>query len=222
MLFRSSTQAGIARALERGAQMILKTRTDIAILAGDVFEQAAWWLRAVGHDAARAGGLVERLIVPSSFTRKYLLYHPSDLVMLGTANDMARYWAAPLDTREGTLLSPERRRQPLAAVNLDGNPAECYLGLHFCESLGRTVEGTLADSWAFYRDLFAVVDNRWFDLLWLKNLSIPDAATTSGPRQLLSQHDWQALAAGGDLRATESGAVSPDEVTLGAIGGGWC
>ena len=53
---------------------------------------------------ARRLGLQNRLIVPSSYTRKYLLYHPSDLAMLGAAEDMARYWSTPLDPRSGELL----------------------------------------------------------------------------------------------------------------------
>ena len=51
----------------------------------------------------------------------------------------------------------------------------------------------LQRSEAFYRDLFAVVDNDWFDLLWFKNLSIPDAALRAGVRQTVSQSFWQRL-----------------------------
>src|SRR5215831_12348816 len=170
-----STRAGIERAIHLGARTIVKTRTDLAILGESVFEQAERWLQNFDASRAHRLGLQNRLIVPSSYTRKYLLYHPSDLAMLGAAEDMARYWSAPLDPRSGALHSVASPDAALSAVNLAGHPAESYLGLEFCRTLGRPVTGTLVDSWIFYRDLFAVVDNDWFELLWFKNLSIPDA-----------------------------------------------
>ena len=215
-----STRAGIERAVARGARRILKTRTDLAVLGRDVFAQARWWADAVGRRPARLAGLYDRLLVPSTFTRKYLLYHPSDLVMLGDARDMQAYWHAPLDGRGGTLLSPEWIDQPLSLVNMGGNPAESYLGLEFCRTIGRQVDGTLADSWAFYRDLFGVVDNDWFDLLWFKNLSIPDAALRSGVRQTVSQSFWQRLQTEESWLAEERDAVDPDAVSLRDLTGG--
>jgi hypothetical protein len=214
-----STRAGIERAIAQGARRILKTRTDLAVLATSVFEQARWWLDRIGNRPARAAGLGERLIVPSSFTRKFLLYHPSDLVMLGTAEDMLQYWSAPLDARSGSLLSEAWIDRPLTAVNLDGNPTESYLGLEFCRTLGRPVEGTLADSWAFYRDLFAVVDNDWFDLLWFKNLSIPDLALRNGVRQMVTQSFWQRLDARDPQLDDEIGELDPRTIALRSLAG---
>lgn len=191
-----STAAGIERAIAHGARTVLKTRTDLAVLQPAVFDQARWWWARIGHQAARQAGLARRIIVPSSFTRKYLLYHPSDLVMLGDARDLQAYWSAPLDSRSGDLLSPEWIDRPLAEVNMAGHPAESYLGLAFNRTIGREVSGTLQDSWAFYRDLFAVVDNDWFDLLWYKNLSVPDVAVWDDVRELVRQPFWQRLDAG--------------------------
>jgi hypothetical protein len=188
-----STRSGIDRAIALGARTILKTRTDLAVLGEDIFAQGRWWLERIGSGAARAAGLRGRIIVPSSFTRKYLLYHPSDLVMLGDARDLQTFWSAPLDSRSGSLLSPDWIDLPLSALNMSGHPAESYFGLEFCRSIGRPATGTLEDSWAFYRDLFAVVDNDWFDLVWFKNLAIPDVGVRSGPRQTVSQAFWQGL-----------------------------
>jgi hypothetical protein len=212
-----STAAGIACARESGATTILKTRTDLAVLEPQLFEQAAWWCGRTGRDAARRQGLHDRLIVPSCYTRKYLLYHPSDLVMLGHADDLATFWQAPLDDRTGSLLAPEWLDLPLGTVNLAGNPTESYLGLAFCASLGWPVRGTIEDSWAFYRDLFAVVDNQWFDLLWCKNLAIPDAALRSGLRETVSQTFWQRLQFDDAVADTEGAAVDPYARPLRAL-----
>lgn len=214
-----STQAGIARAIDAGAHTILKTRTDLAVLAEGVFDQAAWLGERFAGDTARAAGMQGRLIVPSSFTRKFLLYHPSDLIMLGAADDLRRYWDAPLDNRTGHLLEPDRMDQSLAAAALDGHPAESYLATAFCRSLGRPVRGTLGDSWAFYRDLFAVVDNDWFDAVWLKNLSIPDAAVRSGPRETVSHRFWLRLHMADPGLIRDLSHVNPDAIPLRALAG---
>lgn len=213
-----STRAGIDRAIAMGARTILKTRTDLAVLDEDVFRRGRWWLDRVGCEAARATGLTGRIIVPSSFTRKFLLYHPSDLVMLGDAQDLRTFWSAPFDPRGGSLLSPDWIDMPLTALNMSGHPAESYFGLEYCRSIGRPAAGTLDDSWAFYRDLFAVVDNDWFDLLWFKNLAIPDVGVRSGPRQTVSQAFWQSLQYGSGV---EPGTppLDPAAVALRAMVG---
>jgi hypothetical protein len=214
-----STRAGIDRAIALGARTILKTRTDLAILGESLFEHRDRWLGNFEPAKARRLGLRDRLIVPSSYTRKYLLYHPSDLAMLGAAEDMAQYWSAPLDPRSGELLSVASLDSPMSAVNLAGHPAESYLGTQFCKTLGRPVAGTLVDSWAFYRDLFAVVDNDWFDLLWFKNLSIPDAARRSGVRQMVSGAFWQRLFAADPLIERDLLEINPSQIALGALAG---
>jgi len=209
-----STLTGIERAMALGAHTILKTRTDLAVLNQDVFRQGRWWLDRIGREAAQAAGLYDRIIVPSSFTRKYLLYHPADLVMLGDARDLQTFWSASLDPRGGSLLSADWIDMPLTAVNMSGHPAESYLGLEFCRSIRRPAAGTLEDSWAFYRDLFAVVDNDWFDLVWFKNLAIPDVGVRSGPRQTVSQAFWQRLQYdSGDMRE-EAARLDPGAIAL--------
>jgi WavE lipopolysaccharide synthesis protein len=214
-----STRAGVERAIELGARTILKTRTDLAILSQSVFLQAGRWLQNFDASRARSLGLHDRLIVPSNYTRKYLLYHPSDLAMLGAAEDLALYWSAPLDPRSGELHSVASPNAALSAVNLAGHPAESYLGLEFCRTLGRPVTGTLVDSWMFYRDLFAVVDNDWFDLLWFKNLSIPDATCRSGVRQLVTSAFWQRLFASDPLIERDLLELNPSRIALGALAG---
>ena len=40
------------------------------------------------------------------------------------------------------------------------------------------------------------MDNDWFEMLWFKNLSIPDATVRHGVRQMVTQSFWQRLRAG--------------------------
>jgi hypothetical protein len=214
-----STRAGIERAIARGARRVLKTRTDLAVLEPDLFARARWSTHQLASAPAKCAGLHDRLIVPSTFTRKYLLYHPSDLVMLGDARDLLLYWSAPLDPRGGTLLSDDWIDQPVAAVNMAGHPAESYLGGQFCRQLGRPMPGTLADSWAFYRDLFVVVDNDWFGLLWFKHLAIPDAAVHHGIRQTVTRAFWERLQTDAGSLVGEGDAIDPTVTPLRALAG---
>lgn len=214
-----STRAGVGTACAYGARWILKTRTDLAVLNASVFESAATLLGTLDDAPARRLGSRGRLLVPSTYTRKFLLYHPSDLVMLGQSDDMQRFWSAPLDPRSGPLFGPERQHRSLAAVSLDGDPSECYLGMSFCRTLGRPIGGTVRDSWAFYRDLFAVVDDDWFEMVWFKNLSTPDAALREGPRQLVSHTFWQRLFNGDAGVQRDLLEIDPASVSFGALGG---
>ena len=100
-----------------------------------------------------------------------------------------------------------------------GQPAEGYLGTQFCKRIGRSVTGTLADSWAFYGDLFVVADNDWFELLWLKNLVLPDATLTTGPRQLVHHGFWQRLVAGDPRLERDLREVNPDAISLRELSG---
>jgi hypothetical protein len=75
------------------------------------------------------------------------------------------------------------------------------------------------DSWAFYRDLFAVVDNDWFDLLWFKNLSIPDSARRTGVRQMVTGAFWQRLFASDPLIERDLLEINPSQFALGALAG---
>ena len=214
-----TTRAGIDRALGCGARTILKTRTDLAVMAPKLFERAASWQASLDIRRARELGLSGRLFVPSSFTRKFLLYHPSDLVMLGAAHDLAEYWSAPLDPRHGSLLAPEWMRLSLQQLVMTGNPAESYLGTSFCRRIGWPVAATLRDSWSFYRDLFVVAENDWFELLWLKNLAVPDAHASSGPRQLVRQPFWQRLVDGDPSTEADLLEVNPAAVGLRDLSG---
>lgn len=211
-----STRAGIARAVAMGAEWILKTRTDAVVLAPDVFAACRRHVRRYDAAKARAFGQRDRIVVPSTFTREQMRYHPADLVMMGHAADLERFWSLPLDPREGALMDDGRLDSLVADVNMQGHPAESYLGVGFCATLGRAVTPRLRDTWHFYADLFAVVDNNWFDLLWYKNLVVPDEHARTGPRRLVTQAFWERLAAADPRLDEEVAALERHDVTLRA------
>jgi hypothetical protein len=197
-----STRAGLECARAAGAKEVLKTRTDGVHIAPDLFDHAAALAARFVPSAARAAGLRGRIIVPQSFTRMYVPYHASDLMMLGAIEDLLAFWSAPLDLRPGMPADFYPPTASLRDLALDGRTPECYFGVHYCRHLGRRIGGTVHDSWAYYRDLFTVVDNDWFGLLWLKNVSMPEARLKSGPRRLVDHRFWKRLVSGRtDLRS---------------------
>ena len=197
-----STRAGLECARAAGATEVLKTRTDGVHVSPVLFDAAAALAQRFAPSAARALGLHGRIIVPQSFTRTYVPYHASDLMMLGSIEDLLAFWSSPLDLRAGTARDFYPATVSLCDVALDGRAPESYFGVHYCRHVGRPVRGTVHDSWAYYRDLFTVVDNDWFGLLWLKNVSMPEARLKGGPRRLVDHRFWRRLVAGrSELRA---------------------
>jgi hypothetical protein len=209
-----SARAGLERARKGGATVALKMPTDLAILDPNVFSAAVVLEARYPARAARTHGLRGRLVVPSAFTRKYLLYHPSAMAMLGATDDLLRYWSAPLDERPGDLDEDTRDDVTLRDLGMDGNPTECYLALQFCRQVGWPVRGDVLDSWALYRDLFAVVDHDWFDLLWLTQLTVPDLDVKYGPRQLVTHAFWRRLVTYHTTRSLPVPELDPGRITL--------
>lgn len=209
-----STRAGLKRAKAAGAKVALKTRTDAVHLAGDLFDKAERLNDAYSTTRAQRFGRRGRIIVPQSFTRTYVPYHASDLMMLGAIEDLLAFWSAPLDLRPGLPRDFYPGTCSLREIALDGRAPESYLGVHYCQRIGRPVRGTVRDSWAYYRDLFAVVDNDWFGLLWLKNVSMPEARLQDGPRQLVDHAFWKRLAARQTAAIDIVPAIDPRRTTF--------
>ena len=162
----ASTLAGLRAARELGAATAFKTRTDCVLGRPALAALAARTLALYPSAACRARGLAGRIALASSYTRKWIPYHPSDLVMFGAVEDLLRYWSLPADTAEPAADWTALSLLELSRRNI---PSEVYAGRHFAQALGRPLANTVADSWAFYRDHFLVLDDAWFGLLWAKN-----------------------------------------------------
>ncbi len=162
------------------------------VMAPDLLNQSEQLLSHYDPATCQQLGLQNRLVIPQSFTRKYLLYSPSDLAMYGATNDLLKFWDCPLDERQFDLLEACQTNN-LQQLGVAGLPAECYFGINFCRSLGRPTTEDLLDSWNFYRNLFLITDNSWFELFWPKNPHIPDSFPQQAQRETISSKFWHAL-----------------------------
>jgi hypothetical protein len=186
--------AGLCAARERGVEHVLITRGDLVLTGPNLLESC----RQLG--AAMPGaphpGLRERLVISSMFTRKFIPYHPSDLFAFGHVEDLLAWWDVPADTRIFSVLFEATRGIPLITLAEQGIFAETWLAGNLMHRIGYDPCWTLADSWAFYRDAFIVMDHRWFGVVWpkygIRNLTV----TQYPPAACVDEAFWLRLALG--------------------------
>lgn len=166
----TSSAAGVRRAVTDGADWVLKTRTDQRLLAPD----ALAFLVALAQVFPVGGGTAQkhRIIGVGLGSLKFAPYHVTDQTVFGSAEDMLAYWTPQLrDTgpREGwpTDSLGIFRSVPIGESCRHSAP-ESYMASQFLLRMGRTLEWTLVDSWAAYRDHFCFADLSTTDFYWVK------------------------------------------------------
>lgn len=195
-----STRGGLEAARAMGLAKVLKTRTDLVVMAADVLELGA---RLQALHPPPAGGR-NRIITSGRYTQKYIPYNISDIILFGDTEDLLLYFSAPLDVRPFAIHSPEYRRDTsLGRYSRDRAIPEVYFATHYLTAVGWKVEGTLADYWAALADHWLVVDDEWFDLFWPKYGILPVTRQTHdrSPRRTVDHAFWQRLAFGLDVSA---------------------
>lgn len=210
-----STLAGIKKAQELGAEYVLKTRVDIALLADNILDVSESLMGLYDPSVAQSYGLKNRIFVPESYTRKYIPYHPSDLVMFGHTADLLKFWDMPLDERRFSLTDDEWKRKSLNDLGTDRGPAECYFGVNFAKKIKRIVQGTVEDSWAFYRDFFVMLDFSWYELFFLKYPKISSMDLHNITHECVSHGFWQQLYFNCVDRKISLNGIDPKTVTWG-------
>ena len=169
-------------------QQIRKYGSYTAITAPAFFCPERRYLKKVIEN----GDVDARLIIPQTYTRKYLPFSPSDLIMCGTTDVMQAYWNVALDPRRFNI-SHGCKTNSLAQISKAMLSTECYLGVRYARKLCPNVAIDLRDSWKFFQKHFIVVDNSWFKLFWVKNPNIPDTFPIFPYRENIDHSFWQSL-----------------------------
>jgi hypothetical protein len=166
----TSAAAGVQRAVADGADWVMKTRTDQRLYAPDVVP----FLIALAQAFPVGGGTGQkhRIIGVGLGSLKFAPYHVTDQTLFGSAEDMLAYWTPPLrdaGPREGwpTDSLGIFRTVPVGESCRYSAP-ESYLASQFLIRMGRTLEWTVVDSWAAYRDHFCFADLSTTDFYWMK------------------------------------------------------
>ena len=105
---------------------------------------------------------------------------------------MLKFWDIGLDERRIDLRGPDWREKSVVEMSREGGVMESYYAGEFAKKIGRNSEYTLEDSWKFYRDMFVVVDNSFFDLFGTK-LPAMSEAFTSPLHECVNYSFWQRL-----------------------------
>lgn len=184
-----SSRAGVRRAVERGAARVLKTRSDTFLLGKGLFHQMEALRRNYDDSRAKSLGLGGRLVVLDNCSNKFLPYSVSDLMTYGHAEDVLAYWDCPLDERE--LIWDNSRT--LSELSRDMIFPETWFARNYAKRVGWDPVGTLHDSFAFFRDLFVVVDTEWAGLFWEKYPYPQRWASAEELRSRVTHYFWQGL-----------------------------
>lgn len=207
---RVSTLGGIEAARAMGLSKLLKTRTDLVVMAPGVLEQAAHLQGLYGRS---------RLVVSSRYTQKYIPYNVSDIVLFGDTEDLRLYFSAPLDFRPFDIHAPAyRQNTSFGRYSRDMAIPEVYFAVHYLKARGHEPDWTLADYWQRLRDHWIVVDEEWFDLFWPKYGFVPVTGQTDhhSPRRVVDHYFWQRLFFGADVSA-DAAAVDIDRLPFDAF-----
>lgn len=203
-----SAHAGVQLARDAGATWILKTRTDQRFYAPNLDSFLVSMANA--FPPATKSRQKFRIFGLGMGTLKFGLYHLTDQSLFGHHEDMYTYWSAPmrLDKPKADWPTDPGRRfseVPVQELFVEAAP-ETYLATQFLQAKGRSLDWTLADSWAVFRDCFGVVDSGTSDFFWAKNqvhsqLEDDRRYSQVDNRETLDFREWLLL---------YSGAVSPD------------
>lgn len=166
-----SAKAGITHAIAGGASWVVKTRTDQRMLAPNL----PAYLVALARTFPVKGNWPQRhrIFGLGMGTLKYGLYHLTDQTVFGWADDMLQYWSPPYretQPRPEWPTDPAQRfaTVPVAELYPEAAP-ETYFAAQYLTHIGRSLDWTIADSWAAFRDHFGVADLSSTDFYWIKN-----------------------------------------------------
>lgn len=203
-----SSANGARLAMERGAKTVLKTRTDTFLLAKGLMPQLEQLRSLYDAGVCKRLGLGGRLVILDMCSNKFLPYSTSDVITYGDAADVLAYWDCPLDTRDVAWDS----YKPLREISQGMFFPETWFSRHFAQKIGWELKETLADSFAFFRDLFLVVDTEWLGF-FLEKYPYPQRHGSAVElRNRVSHYFWQGLYFDNPAMWREAGLFDVDRV----------
>jgi hypothetical protein len=155
-----STYAGLKKAKEIGVDFALKTRTDTLATGFEILSRSQNLLFNYNSEKCKEHGLFNRIIVTERYTQRYIPYLLSDIIMYGHVDDLMLFFSAPLDKRR--LKFTDFQNESIETIVRNGYLTEVYLTRHFLGKINWSIENNIRDYWSVLKNLFIVVDERWF------------------------------------------------------------
>jgi len=197
-LQRRTTLAGLAWLREQGVRLALKTRSDGAPLARNLFLRADA-LYASLPPPPPAAGLKRRIVVSNAFTMMHIPLHISDIVQMGEVSDLETLWSFPEDDSPlRDLGDVDIQSLPVANYARANLIGEIRIGHQLAHMAGMEVDYSLEQYLELVRDSLIVIDHPWFDLFVPKyhptNQSLC-VRTAEHPKDLIDFETWMGLQA---------------------------
>lgn len=168
-----SSSGGMRRAAELGVEWVIKSRTDQRLYQPTIMSSLISMAQLFPPLGAAAKTQKYRVFGMAAGTLKFAPYHLCDQTVFGHIDDMLTYWSPPFHENSLPESFPTDRLRLFKEVPIgklcryDAVP-ETYLASQFLLRQGRSLEWTVADSWAAFRDHFGVVDQMSSDIYWAK------------------------------------------------------
>ena len=205
-----SAAAGMRAASLKDVQWVMKTRTDQRLYHPD----AVAYLVALAKNFPPAAGVCQRhrIIGVGQGSLKFAPYHVTDQTVFGHVEDMLTYWTPSLREEMPQAGGSLSRQETFVGTPIGQQcrhvAAESYITSSFLERIGRTLDWTLADSWAAYRDHFCFADYGTTDFYWVKGQSFSLREFTTvydyvTNRQEFSFREWLLMQSGA-LKASDA------------------
>lgn len=154
-----SAYAGLARAKALGAELALKTRTDIRFYAPHT---ERFLVAVVSAFPLASGGTQKRRVVGFDVgTVKHRLYGLSDLNLFGDVDDLLLYFAPDPDDPCWVLRGGENNSENVQVP-------ETYFASRFLTRVGFSPQWTPEDSDHMFATRFCVLDQDMVDMYWPK------------------------------------------------------
>ncbi len=166
---RTTSLAGIKRAMELGCEYILKTRTDQRIYASRILSLLIkMWKDFPIRIVSKAKG---RIVVNGVGTLSDRFYDLSDMFVFGHKDDVLRYFSCPKDNRDIPNLMKQIKYENHLQYNAEYSKlrdGEIWFATHYLESLGYNLKWTFDDSDYYRNELYIIIDDSMLDLYWPK------------------------------------------------------
>jgi hypothetical protein len=183
-----STNEGIKRARELGAEYVLKTRTDQRLLKPALVSTLLSYIDSFPMSELKAGQR-HRLIACSRNTFKLRMYGVSDMFLFGHIEDMRNYWGREFDNRVFADCHIDADNCTWRE-HAEAEFAEVGFCTSFLRKMGEKLEFTLQDSYKHIIERFLIIDHEALDLFWPKYSLNQDLYEFFGKYSELTFSDW--------------------------------
>jgi len=164
---------GLQYLKEDGVSEVLIQRTDQAFFRPNLIERCQ---RLQAQYPAEGGLVQKRIIMSDAYFRKYIFYHPSDMFMYGTVDDLLLFWDHPFDSRskeempDYSNILTERMitEEDLLVAAKELITPEGYFFTNMLKKLQYPFNYTLQDWERLVAQIFVIKGLAWWNFYWYK------------------------------------------------------